>query len=66
MQGNPIAYEREKRLAMMRSEILEQAAQAMNEEDFRRAVKAIRERKEKERKALEKKKKDETKVISDY
>ena len=65
-QGNPIAYEREKRLAMMRSEILEQAAQAMNEEDFRRAVKAIRERKEKERKALEKKKKEETKVISEY
>jgi hypothetical protein len=64
-QGNPIAYEREKRLAMMRSEILEQAAQAMNEEDFRRAVKAIRDRKEKERKAREKKKKEE-KVISDF
>ena len=64
-QGNPVAYEREKRLAMMRSEILEQAAQAMNEEDFRRAVKAIRERKEKERKAAEKKKTD-PKVISDY
>jgi hypothetical protein len=64
-QGNPIAYEREKRLAMMRNEILEQASQAMNEEEFRRAVKAIRERKEKERKELEKKKKDAARVISD-
>ncbi len=65
-QGNPIAYEREKRLAMMRNEILAQASQAMNEEEFRRAVKAIRERKEKERKELEKKKKDAARVISDY
>lgn len=65
-QGNPVAYEREKRLEIMRTEILAQAAQAMNEEDFRRAVKAIRERREKERKALEKKKKEEAKVISDY
>jgi hypothetical protein len=64
-QGNPIAYEREKRLAMMRNEILEQASQAMNEDEFRRAVKAIRERKEKERKELEKKKKDAARVISD-
>jgi len=64
-QGNPIAYEREKRLAMMRNEILAQASQAMNEEEFRRAVKAIRERKEKERKELEKKKKDAARVISD-
>jgi hypothetical protein len=67
-QGNPIAYEREKRLAMMRSEILEQAQQAMNEEEFRRAVKAIRDRKEKERKAAEEKKKKDaaTRIISDY
>lgn len=65
-QGNPIAYEREKRLATMRAEILEQAAQAMNEEEFRRAVKAIRDRKEKERRELEKKKKEVPKVVSEY
>lgn len=66
-QGNPIAYEREKRLATMRAEIMEQAAQAMNEEEFRRAVKAIRARKEKERKEEERKKKEAaSKVVSEY
>ncbi|MGQ0765719.1 MAG: hypothetical protein ACT4OZ_08640 [Gemmatimonadota bacterium] len=65
VQGNPIAFERERRLAAIRTDILEHAQIAMNEEEFRRAVKAIRDRKEKERKALlEKKKKEETRVIS--
>lgn len=66
MQGNPIAYERDRRLAAMRFDIMEHAQIAMNEEEFRRAVKAIRDRKEKERKAaLEKaKRKEPPKVIS--
>ncbi len=65
MQGNPIAYERERRLAMMRAEILEHAQMAMNEEEFRQAVKQIRDRKERERKEAEKKKATATKVISE-
>ena len=50
VQGNPIAMEREKRLSMMRAEILEQVQRGMNEQEFRDAVKSIRERKERERK----------------
>ena len=49
VQGNPIAMEREKRLSMMRAEIIEQAQRGMNEQEFRDAVKSIRERKERER-----------------
>ncbi len=49
VQGNPITMEREKRLSMMRAEILEQAQRGMNEQEFRDAVKSIRERKERER-----------------
>ncbi|MGQ0650359.1 MAG: hypothetical protein ACT4P7_22690, partial [Gemmatimonadaceae bacterium] len=64
-QGNPTAYDHQKRLDMARMEILAQAQQAMNEEEFRRAVKQIRERKERERKEAEKKKKAEVKVISE-
>jgi hypothetical protein len=64
MQGNPTAIERDRALNLMRSDIQYHAQRAMNEEEFRAAVKAIRERKEKERKAqLEKKKKDE-RIIS--
>jgi hypothetical protein len=47
--GNPIAYERNKQMAAMRAEILEHAQISMNEDEFRKAVKAIRERKERER-----------------
>lgn len=67
MQGNPIAYERERRLAAMRAEIIEHAQMAMNEEEFRQAVKQIRDRKERERKEAEKKKKaaPAVKVISE-
>jgi hypothetical protein len=64
-QGNPIAYDRQKRLDAMRVEIIAQAQQAMNEEEFRRAVKQIRERKEREKREADKKKKAEVKVISD-
>jgi hypothetical protein len=65
VQGNPMEYDRQRRLDMVRSEILAQAQQAMNEEEFRRAVKQIRDRKERERKEAEKKKKVEVKVISE-
>lgn len=66
MQGNPIAIDRERRLAAMRSEIINQAQMAMNEEEFRQAVKAIRARKEREQREAEKKKKAApVKVISD-
>jgi hypothetical protein len=49
VQGNPVLMEREKRLNMMRAEILEQVQRGMNEQEFRDAVKSIRERKERER-----------------
>ena len=67
MQGNPIAIDRERRLAAMRSEIINLAQMAMNEEEFRQAVKAIRARKEREQKEAEarKKKAAPVKVISD-
>jgi hypothetical protein len=48
-QGNPIAYERERNLAAARADIQYHAARAMNEEEFRKAVRALRERKERER-----------------
>lgn len=49
-QANPIALEREQRLAAMRNEIMYNANRQLNEDEFRNAVKAIRARKEKERK----------------
>jgi hypothetical protein len=55
VQSNPIAYERNKQFGQMRSEIMEHAQTAMNEDDFRRAVKNLRERKEREKKEQEKK-----------
>ena len=48
-QRNPIAYERERALAAMRADINYNVARAMSEDDFRKAVKAIRERKDRER-----------------
>lgn len=48
VQGNPTAVERDRRLSQMRSEILDQAARAARDEDFQKAVKALRERKQKE------------------
>ncbi len=47
--ANPAAIERDRRLSSMRAEILQQSARAARDEDFRSAVKALRERKEKER-----------------
>ena len=59
VQANPMAVERDRRLAEMRTEIMEQAQRAARDEDFNAAVKALRERKEKERE--EKKKADQNK-----
>ncbi len=47
--ANPAAVERDRRLSSMRAEILQQSARAARDADFRSAVKALRERKEKER-----------------
>ena len=46
---NPTAIERERAISMMNREIREQAQRAMTEDEFRAAVKRIRERKERER-----------------
>ena len=55
VQGNPAVYERDKRNAMMRADIQEQAARMARDQDFRAAVKALRDRKEKERQDQKKK-----------
>ena len=47
--ANPSAVERDRRLNVLRAEIQAQAARAARDDDFHRAVKALRERKEKER-----------------
>lgn len=49
VQGNPIQMERDRANAYMRADILYHAQAAMNEEQFRKAVAAIRSRKERER-----------------
>jgi hypothetical protein len=49
--ANPIAMERDRAMMSMRSDILYHANAAMNEEQFRKAVRAIRDRKERERRA---------------
>ena len=51
VQGNPIAIEREKRLNAMHADIAEHAQRSVNEDEFRAAVKRIRERKDRERAA---------------
>lgn len=51
MQANPIALERDRAMAAMRADILYHANARMNEAEFRKAVKAIRDRKERERNA---------------
>jgi hypothetical protein len=65
VQGNPIENDRQARLAAMRADILQGTQAAMNEEEFRQAVKKIRARKDKERADAEAKKKTEAKPISD-
>jgi hypothetical protein len=52
-QANPIAMERARRLNSMREEIQSQAARAIRDDEFRKAVRALRERKEKERRDAE-------------
>jgi hypothetical protein len=54
VQGNPIAMERDRNAAYMRADIMYHAQAAMNEEQFRKAVAAIRDRKERERRAGQK------------
>lgn len=49
VQANPIAMERARRLESMRNEIQTQALRAMREDQFYAAVRALRERKERER-----------------
>ena len=49
LQANPIGIERARKLSSMRTEIMEQADRAARDDDFYAAVRALRERKEKER-----------------
>ncbi len=49
VSGNPTTYERNKTLNSRHDEIFEQAQHAINNADFDKAVKSIRERKERER-----------------
>lgn len=51
VQGNPQQMETSRRIGTMRSEILEQAARGARDDEFHAAVKALRERKDKERAA---------------
>lgn len=48
-QQNPIVAERERAFALMRQDIQYHAQRSMNEEEFRKAVQRIRERKDRER-----------------
>ena len=54
VQGNPVAAERDRAMASLRQEILFQSQRSMNEEEFRKAVKQLRERKEREHQQQEK------------
>ena len=51
LQGNPSTMERDRRYAAMNRDITWHAQQAINEADFMKAVRSIRERKERERAA---------------
>jgi len=51
--GNPTSWERNRQLESIRRDIMFQAARAANEDDFRNAVKLLRDRKEQEHKAAE-------------
>lgn len=59
-QANPIAAGREREMASLRAEIQFHSQRAMNEQEFRRAVKSLRERKERERQQEEKAKQQKT------
>jgi hypothetical protein len=49
VQANPVEIERARRLSSMRNEIIEQAERVQRDDEFHAAVRALRERKEKER-----------------
>lgn len=53
MQANPIQMERDRTAAWQRADILYHAQAAMNEEQFRQAVRQIRDRKERERRTAQ-------------
>ncbi|MDQ2889621.1 MAG: hypothetical protein M3R65_03560 [Gemmatimonadota bacterium] len=57
LTGNPTTYERNRTLNSRHDEIFEQAQRGMNNADFDKAVKSIRERKERERREAEAEKK---------
>ncbi len=57
VQANPTVSERNRIQNQLHSDIMSQAQRGMNEADFRKAVRSIRERKERERAAEEAKKK---------
>ena len=57
VSGNPTTYERNKTLNSRHDEIFEQAQRAINNADFDKAVKSIRERKEREKREAEAEKK---------
>jgi hypothetical protein len=50
LTGNPTTYQRNKTLTANHDEIFEQAQRGINDADFEKAVRSIRERKERERK----------------
>jgi hypothetical protein len=49
IQGNPAMMERARRLDSMREEIQQQASRSIRDDEFRKAVNALRERRERER-----------------
>lgn len=53
LTGNPTTYQRNKTLTANHDEIFEQAQRGINDADFEKAVRSIRERKERERKEAE-------------
>ena len=53
LQGNPTTMERDRTFAAMNRDISWHAQQAINEADFMKAVRGIRERKERERAAAQ-------------
>lgn len=62
VQANPTALDRARRLSSMRSEIIEQAERRSRDDDFYAAVRALRERKEKERRDAEAQKKADVNI----
>jgi hypothetical protein len=59
VQANPMAMERARRLDAMRSEIQQQSARQMRDDEFDRAVQALRQRREKERREAQQRQQSE-------